>query len=138
MSPFSTCLRHLRIKRGYRQKELADLLGYEPSYISALERCRKGLPKKDFVYRLALKLELDTGELKELEQAVAKSGRQLLLPLEASKEEYEFFSELGPQLGHLNPLQVHLMRLALILPDLAASNTNAFHSLLAGKEGVMT
>lgn len=128
MSPFSIFLRQIRIKHGYRQKELAELLGYEPSYVSALERCKKGLPKKDFVNRLITKLELDEAELEELNQAVAKSRRQILLPLNASQDEYELLSELESQLGHLNPLQVQLMRLALTLPNSTVSNFASFHS----------
>lgn len=37
MSPFSQFLHDLRMRRRLRQADLADLLGYEQSYISALE-----------------------------------------------------------------------------------------------------
>jgi predicted transcriptional regulator len=44
MSPFSHFLHELRLQHQIRQSELAELLGYEQSYISALEVGIKGPP----------------------------------------------------------------------------------------------
>lgn len=41
MSPFGRYLQLLRIKRHIKQKELADAIGVNPSYISLLETGRK-------------------------------------------------------------------------------------------------
>jgi len=49
MSPFAIYLRKLRLRRGLKQKEMAYLLGYEQSYLSALERSVKGPPKQEFI-----------------------------------------------------------------------------------------
>lgn len=116
MSPFSRYLKELRINRGLRQKELAFKLGYEPSYISALERSEKGPPRQDFIERLIRGLDLDGEEQAALVAALKASKRQISLPTRASEREYALLHQLEPQLGKLNPLQIQLIELALQLP----------------------
>jgi hypothetical protein len=91
-------------------------LGYEPSYISALERSEKGPPKEDFIRRLIKGLDLDETEQANLQMALKLSRRQVSLPAQASEAEYGLIHELEPQLGQLTPLQIHLIKLALRLP----------------------
>jgi transcriptional regulator with XRE-family HTH domain len=112
-------LRKLRQDRGLKQKDLADRLGYEPSYISALERSEKGPPRQDFVGRLIRGLALDEDEREELATALQASRRQISLPSRASEQEYGLLRELEPQLGYLNPVQIQLIELALRLPQSA-------------------
>jgi transcriptional regulator with XRE-family HTH domain len=116
MSPFATYLRKLRLSKGLKQKALAHYLGYEPSYLSALERSEKGPPKEDFIRRLIKGLSLDEAEQADLQRAIKLSRRQVSLPAQASEEEYGLIHELEPQLGQLTPLQIHLIKLALRLP----------------------
>lgn len=116
MSPFACYLKILRKGRGLRQKQLAELLGYEPSYLSSIERSEKGPPKEDFIRRLINGLCLDEAEQADLQKALKLSRRQVSLPPKASEEEYGLIHELEPQLGRLSPLQIHLIRLALRLP----------------------
>lgn len=122
MSPFSRYLKALRTRRGLRQKELAHRLGYEPSYLSALERSQKGPPKREFIERLIRGLGLDEEEVAELHQAIQDSRRQIVLPARASDEEYALAKLLAPQLGQLQPMQVELIRLALCLPGTLSSS----------------
>lgn len=116
MSPFAIYLRALRKQRGLRQNELARRLGYEPSYISALERSDKGPPKQDFVDRLIRILALSDEEQLALSQALRLSRRQISLPFRASEREYVLLHQLEPQLGRLTPLQIHFIELALQIP----------------------
>lgn len=116
MSPFSRYLKTLRMQRGLRQKELAIQLGYEPSYLSAIERSEKGPPKDDFVRRLIDGLSLTEDEQAELARALKLSRRQVSLPPQASEEEYGLLHELEPHLGKLSSLQIQLITLALRLP----------------------
>ena len=118
MSPFSRCLKELRLKRGYRQKELAHHLGYEPSYLSALERSEKGPPRRDFVNRLIQGLELDASEQQLLDAALKASRRQVSLPARASDSEYALLHRLESQLGRLHPLQIQLIELVLQIPEI--------------------
>ncbi len=139
MSPFSRYLKDLRIRRGFRQKQLAHFLGYEASYLSALERSEKGPPRKDFIDRLIRGLALSDEEIAELNEALHDSRRQLVLPPRASDEEYEFVKLLAPRLGQLNLLQLQLMRLALCLPESQSGCEERSHVhnsvRTAGKEG---
>lgn len=80
MSPFSVVLRKFRRARGLTQNELAIQLGYEPSYISALERSEKGPPRQDFIQRLIRGLNLTEDEQTELSKALSDSKRQISLP----------------------------------------------------------
>lgn len=116
MSPFASFLREARRSRDLKQIDLALLMGYEPSYLSALERSEKGPPKDDFVRRLIKGLGLNVTEQAQLQRALKLSRRQVSLPPQASEEEYGLIHELEPQLGQLTPLQIHLIKLALRLP----------------------
>lgn len=117
MSPFAVYLRELRRQRGLKQRDAADLLGYEQSYISALERGAKGPPKRDFIARLIRVLALNDAEQTELDEALRKSKRQVSLPCTAPVEEYELLRELEPQLGRLHPVQIKMIRQVLALPQ---------------------
>jgi len=128
MSPFSTYLRTLRRARGLRQIELANLLGYEASYISALERSQKGPPRKDFIGRLIRGLKLDASEQAALNQAIEASRRQISLPAQADEQEYALLHQLEPQLGRLLPLQIELIRLVLSIPEKSEGISQAVYS----------
>lgn len=123
LSPFSQFLRSLRLQRGLKQRELAERLGYEPSYLSSLERSEKGPPREDFVRRLIRELALNPEECAALDKVLAASRRQLSLPVTASIEEYQLIEMLRPQLGRLNPVQIQLIELALKMPEAAGSTT---------------
>lgn len=121
MSPFAIHLRALRKQRGLRQNELAFRLGYEPSYISALERSEKGPPRQDFIKRLIRGLDLDEEEQAELAQALKASRRQFSLPARASEQEYALLHQLEPQLGRLHPLQLQMIQMALQMPEMVSA-----------------
>ncbi|SFN90626.1 Helix-turn-helix domain-containing protein [Formivibrio citricus] len=113
MSPFSILLKRLRLSRGYRQKTLAHHLGYEASYLSAIERSEKGPPRQDFIQRLIKGLELNEDEKQELFNALNASRRQFSLPANASAEEYALIRKLEVQLGKLQPLPIQMIEMAL-------------------------
>lgn len=129
MSPFAITLKQFRQKRGLKQKDLALQLGYEPSYLSALERGEKGPPKQDFIRRFVRGLELNEAERAELEKSLRLSRRQFSLPTKASEKEFELVHELEPHLGSLTPLQIDLIKLAIRIPEtLSLSGVSAGHS----------
>ncbi|OHC72440.1 MAG: hypothetical protein A3H93_05790 [Rhodocyclales bacterium RIFCSPLOWO2_02_FULL_63_24] len=116
MSPFARYLLVLRKSRDLRQRDLAHLLGYEQSYLSALERSEKGPPRKDFIQRLISGLKLNEDEQAGLVEALNASRRQISLPAKASEREYQLLRALEPKLGQLHPLQIQLIELVLKLP----------------------
>lgn len=113
MSPLAIFLRDVRVGRGLRQKQMAALLGYEQSYLSALELGIKGPPRRDFLDRLMQKLHLDDEEISRMNFAAARSKRRLVVPLDAAEAEYDLCYRLVQQLGRLKPTQIELILLAL-------------------------
>lgn len=126
MSPFANLLGDLRNRRGMRQKDLADLLGYEQSYISAMEVGTKGTPTIEFISKMSQRLNLDEAEKKELELAIARSDRKVVLPVNASQKLYELCYELRLAVDQLLPSQIEMMLRILRLPqDLKLDNNRA-------------
>lgn len=118
MSPFAALLVKLRKSRQLRQNQLAELLGYEQSYLSDLERCEKGPPRDEFIPKLTAALQLNAQEVAHVTAALKVSRRQITIPHKASADEYHLIHRLEPQLGKLLPIQVKLMNLALDLQSL--------------------
>jgi len=116
MSPFADQLKSFRIRRGLRQTELAELVGYEQSYVSALELGLKGPPTEEFVMKLVGVLKLSQEERFALSEVVAASQRKINIPPEAPAEIYWLCHKLRQQLGQLHPIQVELIETALSLP----------------------
>lgn len=79
MSPFAHFLHDLRMRRNVRQADLAELMGYEQSYISALEIGLKGPPTPEFLSRLVAALSLSPDEQAQLQLAADASQRKLVL-----------------------------------------------------------
>ena len=93
MSPFSHFLHELRLRHQIRQSELAELLGYEQSYISALEVGIKGPPTEEFVQKLITTLALPPSAQLELKEAVAASDRKLSIPADSPQSHYRMLKE---------------------------------------------
>lgn len=116
MSPFSVTFHDLRMELQLRQADLADKLGYEQSYISALEIGTKGPPAEAFVEKLIDVLELDKTWQQRLWDSVEASQRKIIVPTEAPEAVYRLCNELRLQLDRLHPAQIELIRIALQLP----------------------
>lgn len=116
MSPFANQLKSFRVGRGLRQTELAELVGYEQSYVSALELGLKGPPTAEFVKKLIGVLKLSLEEQQTLNEAVAASQRKFNIPTDASTEVYWLCHKLQQQLERLHPVQIELIETALSLP----------------------
>ena len=117
MSPLSKLIIDLRKKRGLRQKDVAVALGYEQSYISALEVGSKGPPTPEFVAKLIRVLNLDHEEKDALDSAIARSDRKLVLPVNAQESLYELCYELRSVIEQLLPSQIEMMHKILRLPQ---------------------
>jgi len=128
MSPFAYILRDLRVHRKLLQKDAAEILGYEQSYISALENGSKGPPKQEFINKLIVKFGLDKDEEAKLRVALKKSKRKLVVPLSADVAEYELCHQLDTQLGQLLPKQIELIKFALNLRELCYDSKQNLYS----------
>lgn len=110
MSPFSETLHSIRISHGLRQVELAKLIGYEQSYISALEIGLKGPPTDEFVERLAAAVSLTKEEQDALRDAAQASQRKLVIEPDAPADIYRLLRDLRGEIEHLTPAQVRMIR----------------------------
>lgn len=116
MSPFAQFLQELRVRHGLRQVELAEAIGYEQSYISALEIGSKGPPTEHFVERLIRVLSISQAEEIKLRAAVAASQRKLVIDPDAPQDVFWLLKELRDGVNQLRPVQVRMIREALNLP----------------------
>lgn len=113
MTPFGTYLEHLRRKRRIQQKQLADLIGINPCYVSALERGRKGPPSTAVLRRLIKNLNLSRNEQERLWHSVELSEMTFRLPDGMSQDEFEMVHDLKSHLGTLSGDQVLIIRKVL-------------------------
>ena len=72
---------------------IPELLGYEQSYISALEVGIKGPPTEEFVQKLITTLALPPSAQLELKEAVAASDRKLSIPADSPQSHYRMLKE---------------------------------------------
>lgn len=98
-----------------RQAELAVRLGYEQSYLSALEVGKKGPPTSEFVGRLIQLFELDSAEQAALLTSVKESQRRYVVPDGSTTELFKMMNELWGALDTLHPGQITLIRHVIAL-----------------------
>lgn len=117
MSPFSKYLNQLRMNLSIRQVELAELLGYEQSYISALEVGTKGPPTPEFIERLIEVLSLSEEQQENLHEAVDASQRKLIIPSDVPEDIYWLVQDLRRHLNTLRPAEINIIREIIKLKD---------------------
>jgi transcriptional regulator with XRE-family HTH domain len=110
MSPFSHLLYEIRTHRDIRQAELAELLGYEQSYISALEVGLKGPPTDEFIDRLIQALSITQSEEIQLRMAAKASQRKLIIDSDAPRDVFWLLNDLRSEVKCLKPGQVRMIR----------------------------
>lgn len=121
MSPFASTLKTLRLNRSLLQKDAADMLGYEQSYISGLENGQKSPPKNGFIQKLIKTYQLNDQEQQILSQSIEQSRLIYRLPKDASLEAYLIFQALEKQITRLGRNEMHLIKIALGLEVLHES-----------------
>ena len=113
MSPFAFQLRKIRTEKRLQQKAMAEIIGCEPSYLSALETDCKVPPQKNKLIQFFKKLNLSCEEETELLSAAEKSKRVIRLPLKGKSKLFEVCSALEIQLPNISDMQLELIELAL-------------------------
>jgi transcriptional regulator with XRE-family HTH domain len=117
MNPFASLLHSIRVQHGIRQIELADLIGYEQTYISALEIGKKGPPTKEFIDKLIVALNLSPEECEQLLDAADASQRKFVFDADVPQVVYWLMRDLKNILPELNSAQIDMIRLAIDLKD---------------------
>ncbi len=105
------------MRHGIRQNELAELIGYDQTYISALEVGLKGPPTPEFVDKLVEGLALSRAEEVALRSAAEVSDRKLVLDADSHPEIYLMLAALKRRLRELHPAQARMIRELVDLPD---------------------
>lgn len=127
MSPFSIVFRELRASLGMRQAEFALRLGYEQSYVSAIEVGTKGPPNTEFIERVVSAFELEEPWRHKLLSALDQSQRKIILSSDATEDTFRMFNELRRQIDQLHPAQVELIHMALRLPVALKADSKLLH-----------
>mgnify|MGYP000695852552 CR=1 FL=1 len=110
MTPFGLYLESLRRSRQLQQIQLANHLGVNACYVSAMENGKKGPPSKSVLFRLITSLDLDVGEQETLWDKVDQSQRTIRLPDNATLEEYALMRDLRDHLGAMSSDKVNIIR----------------------------
>jgi transcriptional regulator with XRE-family HTH domain len=113
MTPFGCYLESLRRNRRLKQKDIAEMIGVNPSYISAMESGKKGPPSDDLIRSLAESLNLSTSEDILLWDYAAQSVQALRIPDNLPVEEYAVINGLQQAFGTLSKGQITIICAAL-------------------------
>ena len=115
MSPLADFLHEFRMRHNIRQMELAEIMGYEQTYISALELDKKGPPTDEFIENFTKKFNLSSIESSRLIEAADASKRKFEIPIEISKDAYWLIKDLRDRLPTLTKAEIDILRKILSL-----------------------
>lgn len=119
------------MRHGVRQVELAKRIGYEQSYLSALESGTKGPPTQEFVERLIVVLALSEDEASEVRYSVDESQRKLVIEATSRMDIYKLLRQLRHTIATLPPEDVeHLSNTISILTRGQAADAAAPQRIL--------
>ena len=113
MFPFAYQLKKIRTERQLQQKTMAEIIGCEQSYLSALETDSKVPPQKVKLLQLLKKLDLSFEDEALLLISAENSKRSIRLPLKAQSQLFEVCHLLENQLPTISAIQLELISLAL-------------------------
>lgn len=105
------------MRHGIRQTELAKLIGYEQTYLSALETGQKGPPTPEFVDSLIAALNLSTEETELLKDALDASQTKLIIDSDMPESVFWMLRELRKRVAKLKPVQIRLIYELLTLEE---------------------
>ncbi|MCP4597950.1 helix-turn-helix transcriptional regulator [Neptuniibacter sp.] len=110
MTPFGRYLATLRLNRQVKQKELAEALGVDPSYISAIESGKKPPPSNRVIREIVGELALPKDEEALLWNYADQSIRVMHIPDDLPLETYALIQEFRKSLKSLSAGQVNVIR----------------------------
>lgn len=128
MSPFAEYFHQLRFQHGISQTELAIQMGYEQTYISAVELDKKGPPTEHFIQKFVKTLDLSHEQHLELSRRANASNRKFKISAALTTQEYWLVNELKDKLGHLSEAQISAIRSIIAIQDRSTE-----HSLVSNR-----
>ena len=116
MTPFGEAVRRLRARKGVSQKEMAEALNVSPSYLSALEHGKRGLPTFDLLQRIAGYFNIIWDEAEELFLLARSSDPRVVIDTSGLPPEYtEFANRLARRIRELDSAEI--ARLSALLEN---------------------
>lgn len=115
LSKYGQTVRKFRIDRGLRLNHMAVALGYQPSFLSAIETGQKPVPQGDFIARVADYLELTEQEHQELHRAALESTKVVKIQVDDDSRDL-------------------VAAFARSLPNLSAEKKSAIEAILKGEK----
>ncbi|MGA1804638.1 helix-turn-helix domain-containing protein [Rhizobium sp. HT1-10] len=88
MTPFGEAVRKLRERKGVTQKEMAAALDVTPSYLSALEHGKRGLPTFALLQRIAGYFNIIWDEAEELFMLARGSDPRVVIDTSGMEPHY--------------------------------------------------
>lgn len=114
MNPFSKEIRSIRESKGIKQKDAADFLGYEQSYLSAIELGLKDPPKNSYFWKRLIKTyQLTADQQTHLKELLDLSNRVITIPKNASEEVFYLGHQLEHRFVTLSAVQIQLINVVL-------------------------
>ena len=110
MTPFSMLLSDLCRSRQVLQKQLAQQLNVDPSYLSALTSGRKGVPSDAILRRLEEALDLTDVERQTLQESVKISKRKYRVPHKAHPDFYAVAWQMFHVAENLSPAKLNVIK----------------------------
>ncbi len=93
------------------------MLGYEQSFLSALETDAKGPANEEFVKKVIKVFKLNEIETQDLRNSVQLSRRTMQIPRSATRDEYMISHRLNAMLGKLHKEQLQLIDVVLKMTE---------------------
>lgn len=124
MTPFGRYLELKRKSRHLKQKELANLLGINPSYISLLETGKKPPPAIHIREKISEVLNFNRDEKRHLKLYAEQSARVFHLPDDISLEVYLLANQFHKCIRDLSAGQAAAIQSILEIDDKAKHKKN--------------
>lgn len=110
MNPFGMYLASLRLQHRLKQKDLAEALGVNASYISGIESGRKSPPSSKLINEIAKVMALSKAEKSQLWNYADQSIKVVHIPDDLPLEGYAFMQELRKAMGSLSSKHFDVLR----------------------------
>ncbi|MDO6514042.1 MULTISPECIES: helix-turn-helix domain-containing protein [Neptuniibacter] len=117
MTPFGRYLELKRKSRHLKQKQLANLLGINPSYISLMETGKKPPPAIHIREKISLVLNFNRDEKRQLKFYAEQSARVFHLPDDISLEVYLLANQFHKCISELSAGQAAAIQSILKIND---------------------
>lgn len=117
LTPFGECLRRLRSHYGLSLNEFSSELGLSPSYLSRLEKGKRGSPGTLLVARIAEVLQLSSNAAEELMEAAHESRTVIRISSTSRPAVYRTAARFEKKAALLQEPQLHAIQEILDCSD---------------------